>query len=139
MNINKFPMNTSNDTSEIETQIMNHQELKHAEDDTKNLTIIPINQKFTLNIPTDVKNTSIINDTFFSEIKTFQDEDLIKNKIISKLKEFIDIRHGEYMKHHRKQFNQLTNIFSILPNKNITSTLQEINEMLKQMFHRRDL
>ena len=88
MNINKFPMNTSNDTFEIETQIMNHQELKHAEDDTKNLTIISINQKFTLNTPTDVKNTSIINDTFFSEIKTFQDEDLIKNKIISK--EFID-------------------------------------------------
>ncbi|XP_018370151.1 PREDICTED: uncharacterized protein LOC108765804 [Trachymyrmex cornetzi] len=129
ININKFPMNTSSDTSKIETQIMNHQELiKRTEDDTKNLTIIPINQEFTLNTPTDIKDTSVINDTFFSEIKTFRDEDLIKNKTVSKLKEFIDIRHDEHMKDHGKQFNQLNNISSILPNENITSTLQEIDQ-----------
>lgn len=129
ININKFPMNTPSDTSKIETQIMNHQELtKHIEDNTKNLTIIPINQEFTLNTPTDVKDTSIINDTFFSKIKTFRDEDLIKNKTSSKLKEFIDIHHDEHMKDHEKQFNQLKNISSILPNENITSTLQEIDQ-----------
>ncbi|XP_018355873.1 PREDICTED: uncharacterized protein LOC108756492 isoform X2 [Trachymyrmex septentrionalis] len=128
ININKFPMNTSNNTSKIEEQIMDQESIKRTEDDTKNFTIIPINQEFTLNTPTDVKDTSIINDTFFSEIlKTFRDDDLIKRKIVSKLKEFIDIRH-EHMKLRRKQFNQLKNLSLILLNKIITSTSQEIDQ-----------